>query len=111
MLQLTCVCFVGLVAISGVSCSSNGTASPKPTTPQVHHGATTSTSPTTTVSGEVSAGHTQTATGPAGQRLRVTAGVPQKNGVAVGGPVGSWVMGFVVENMRPGLSPLHKSPW
>ncbi len=96
----TGACSIALVALLAAGCSSGGQSAPT-TAVTVPHVTTTSAS-TTTVPGEIAVGHAQTTTGPGGQQLSVTAGQPQRDGVAVGGPVGSWEMGFILTNDGPG---------
>ena len=86
----------GLVGFVGVSCSSNGATSPG-------RGGTPSTaiSTTTTTDSGPSVGSLQTAMNPAGEKVSAVAGMPQATGEALGGPKGSWVMGFVVDNIGP----------
>jgi hypothetical protein len=97
---------VGLVVIIGASCSSNGSSASNGTASSAPHASSSTTSPitstSTTAAGTSEFGTAQTATGPAGQQLTVTAGKPVHTGYAVGGPPGSWAMGVIVKNLGPG---------
>ena len=92
---------IALMAIAGASCATNattathGTTAPPATT-------TVTTGVSTTTHSAVSVGHAQTATGPTGQSLTVTAGKPEPIGYSVGGPPGSWVVGFILTDVGPG---------
>jgi hypothetical protein len=106
--RLTGACIVSLVALVGASCSSGGsdasnqqstTTAPAPTT-------TAAGSPTTTAQNAVSTGTHQTTSSPSGEKLSVVAGTPEHVGASVGGPPGSWEMGFVVENTGTNAYPL-----
>jgi len=103
--RLSAGCLVALVVLIGTSCSSGGTA------PQDQHGPTTTTTTTTTTTAAsttttsgvaASGGTTQSATGPSGQMLTITAGDPQHQGASLGGPPGSWALGLIVKNVGPG---------
>jgi len=99
-------CVIGLVVIIGASCSSGGSNASSGTTSSAPHATSSTTSPITSTSTTASStsrfGTHQTATGPAGQQLTVTAGKPVHTGYSVGGPPGSWAMGFIVKNLGPG---------
>jgi hypothetical protein len=99
------VCVVGVMAIIAASCSSNSASNE--TTSSIPQATTTTTPPatgvsTTTAQNAQSFGHIQTVTGPAGQKLTAIAGTPQHIGYSVGGPPGSWAMGFTIKNLGPG---------
>jgi hypothetical protein len=105
--RLASACVVGLVAIIGASCSSNGSNASSGTTSSAPHATSSTTSSTTSVSTTTAPntsrfGSAQTVTGPTGQQLTATAGKPEPSGYSVGGPPGSWAMGFIVKNLGPG---------
>jgi hypothetical protein len=94
---------VALMAIAGASCATNAaTASHGTTTPAPPATTTATTGVSTSTHSAVSVGHAQTATSPTGQSLTVTAGKPEPVGYSVGGPPGSWVVGFILTDVGPG---------
>ena len=96
--RVACLGLVAVMAIVGASCSSNGA-----TTPGTAQTTTTTTAvaSATTVAGAPSVGTAATATGPGRQELQVTAGKPTHTGALIGGPAGSWLLGFILTNSGP----------
>ena len=101
-------CVVSLVAIVGANCGSSGPTSSSGTTSSAPQASTTTTTSTTTnvstsvAQGSPPFGSAQTVTSPSGQKVTGTAGKPGPIGYSVGGPPGSWAMGFSVGNPGPG---------
>jgi hypothetical protein len=93
---------IALMAIVGASCATNATTASHRTTAPAPPATTTATTGVSTTTRAVSVGHAQTTTGPTGQSLTVTAGKPEPIGYSVGGPPGSWVVGFILTDVGPG---------
>jgi hypothetical protein len=86
------------VSLLGAACSSGSGSSTTTTTSAPTTTSTTSTTGSTSQAGSLPAGTQQTAVGPGGQRVVVSATKANSQGRIVGGPPGSWIVGFVVTN-------------
>ncbi len=95
---------LALVSLLGAACSSGSGSTATTTTTTTSASASSSTN----VPGSLAAGTPQTAVGPAGQKLVLSATRALHEGPVFGGPPGSWGVGFVVTNT--GSAPVSWNP-